>query len=331
MATLKDIAKITGVSVPTVSKVLNNKSQKCASPETQNRIWQAVHDLGYTPNMHAKKLASFSNVQTVRNLIAICMCEEKDFFSVRFYDTVRRNLEMAIFENKYIPYTCGLETVFRKESPLQEQQIAAVILVGEPSSRTIANLSKITTNILVLSLEDGMIGCDKVFCSFQKAVKEAISTAFRRNSRKIFYIGPEASTAITLCEKYPEKANVHVIHSDNTVSGGYVAGLQIRELLSERDCIICEGREIAIGIQKSIQKEERLKSKAEFLILDDRCNTVEPFSDGGLIMDLGDEECVNLGLQLLMDRIRRQHIIPAVYEVDNYIYVMEADGKEWQI
>ena len=114
MVTLKDIARLVGVSVPTVSKVLNNKSQKCASPETQNRIWQAVHDLGYTPNVHAKKLASISGIQTMKNIVAIYLWEDQPPFLANFYQAIRKKLEVALLSNKYIPYTCDLDVIFKK-------------------------------------------------------------------------------------------------------------------------------------------------------------------------------------------------------------------------
>ena len=47
--TLKEIAKEAGVSVSTVSRVINNNS-KAASKEVQDRIWEIVRRTGYTPN-----------------------------------------------------------------------------------------------------------------------------------------------------------------------------------------------------------------------------------------------------------------------------------------
>ena len=56
--TLADVAARAGVSVPTVSKVLNGRANCWASEETRERIRQAVADLGYRPNLAARGLAS---------------------------------------------------------------------------------------------------------------------------------------------------------------------------------------------------------------------------------------------------------------------------------
>ncbi len=52
--TLKDVATKAGVSYQTVSKVLNGQVQ--VTGETESRIWQAVADLDYRPNISARNL-----------------------------------------------------------------------------------------------------------------------------------------------------------------------------------------------------------------------------------------------------------------------------------
>ena len=48
---IKEIAEKAGVSVATVSRVLNNPNYKCSSPEVRDRIWKAAIALNYTPNL----------------------------------------------------------------------------------------------------------------------------------------------------------------------------------------------------------------------------------------------------------------------------------------
>lgn len=52
--TLKDVAARVGVSPMTVSKMLNGKGG--VSKETSKRIWKAIRELSYTPNLVAKSL-----------------------------------------------------------------------------------------------------------------------------------------------------------------------------------------------------------------------------------------------------------------------------------
>jgi DNA-binding LacI/PurR family transcriptional regulator len=55
MPTIKDVAKAAGVSIATVSHVINNK-QGFYSEETRQQVLAAVAEVGYTPNITARSL-----------------------------------------------------------------------------------------------------------------------------------------------------------------------------------------------------------------------------------------------------------------------------------
>lgn len=49
--TIHDIAKEAGVSVATVSYVINNKQGQTISEETKNKIWHVINMLNYKPSI----------------------------------------------------------------------------------------------------------------------------------------------------------------------------------------------------------------------------------------------------------------------------------------
>ena len=53
--TIKEVAKIAGVSTQTVSRVLNNRPD--VSDHTRRRIQQIIDDVGYSPNVYARNLS----------------------------------------------------------------------------------------------------------------------------------------------------------------------------------------------------------------------------------------------------------------------------------
>jgi DNA-binding LacI/PurR family transcriptional regulator len=57
MPTIKDVAREAGVSIATVSYVLNNKTD-AVSEDTRQHVWDAVARIGYTPNVTARNLRS---------------------------------------------------------------------------------------------------------------------------------------------------------------------------------------------------------------------------------------------------------------------------------
>ena len=54
--TMQDIAKLAGVSIATVSHVINNKGG--VGDATRNKIRLLINSVGYEPNIYARKLAS---------------------------------------------------------------------------------------------------------------------------------------------------------------------------------------------------------------------------------------------------------------------------------
>lgn len=65
--TLKEIAQEAGVSISTVSRVINNTGTNAASTEVRERIWEIVRRTGYTPNSAAQNLKLGQNGLSAKN------------------------------------------------------------------------------------------------------------------------------------------------------------------------------------------------------------------------------------------------------------------------
>ena len=96
--TIQDVAKTAGVSVSTVSRVLNGKVDVASS--TQARILSVIDDLGYTTNLAARSMRSFK-----KNLVGLIMPDIAYPFAVE----VMRGVNQAIAESEFdlLVYTTG--------------------------------------------------------------------------------------------------------------------------------------------------------------------------------------------------------------------------------
>ena len=68
--TIKDVAKAAGVSIATVSRVINGRNDSSFPSETRKHVWNVAHQMGYEPNQQARRLRSgISLPRTRTNLI----------------------------------------------------------------------------------------------------------------------------------------------------------------------------------------------------------------------------------------------------------------------
>ncbi|ADO47812.1 HTH-type transcriptional regulator GalS [[Enterobacter] lignolyticus] len=92
MITIRDVARQAGVSVATVSRVLNDSP--LVSPETRETVMKAVSALGYRPNANAQALAT-----QVSDTIGVVVMDVSDAFFgalVKAVDTVAQQFQKNV-------------------------------------------------------------------------------------------------------------------------------------------------------------------------------------------------------------------------------------------
>ena len=98
MITIRDVARQAGVSVATVSRVLNNSP--LVSPETRDAVMRAVSELGYRPNANAQALATQAS-----DTIGVVVMDVSDAFFgalVKAVDMVaQQNQKYLLIGNSY--------------------------------------------------------------------------------------------------------------------------------------------------------------------------------------------------------------------------------------
>lgn len=101
---IKDIAEISGVSVATVSRVINNNGR--FSEKTRQKVLKAIEETGYKMNYNAKSLRmnkSFS--------IGILVPDIRNFF----FSSVVQKIEEILFEKGYSTIICNTARNEKKE------------------------------------------------------------------------------------------------------------------------------------------------------------------------------------------------------------------------
>ena len=90
VVTILDVAKAAGVSVSTVSRVLNSKVD--VASETQDRILEVIDKLGYTSNLAARSMRSRK-----KNLIGLVVPDIGFPYSIDIMKGINRAIAKSIF------------------------------------------------------------------------------------------------------------------------------------------------------------------------------------------------------------------------------------------
>lgn len=126
MSSIRDVAKLAGVSTATVSRVLNNDHTYKMTDETRNKVWQAVSDAGYKTK--ARKTGAPSSIVVPANHSVGCiMSVTKDKYRDPYFMSIFAGVEQRLAEKGYV--LAFLKTYFE----LQEKEILRQTFENPPN------------------------------------------------------------------------------------------------------------------------------------------------------------------------------------------------------
>ena len=182
---IKDIALLAGVSTATVSHVINKT--RFVTDETRRKVLTVIEDAGYTPNIHARNLASGQS-RTLGLIIS-------DITNPFFPDLVKSIQEKAL-ELGYDVIVLNTNYEPERDVPyvqrLLELQVRGVmILTTEMDLSVIERLS--SRRIAVAFLDIGTVGphTSNIRVDYENGVHEAVEHLLALGHRQIAFIsGP---------------------------------------------------------------------------------------------------------------------------------------------
>jgi LacI family transcriptional regulator len=123
MTTIREVAEIAGVSYATVSHVINNT--RVVSPETRQRVMDAMAELNYRPNALARSLR-----QGKTNTLGLVLPDSAN----PFFAEISRSIEDEAFNKGYSVFLCNTELDTQRElfyvDVLSKKQVDGIIFVA---------------------------------------------------------------------------------------------------------------------------------------------------------------------------------------------------------
>jgi len=243
VVTIRDVAKKAGVSVTTVSRVLNN-SDHPVNTETRAKIEAAIKELGYYPNAWARHLI------TGRTSIIGLMVPD---ITNPYYYGIARGAEAAAHELGYATIMGNTDRVAKKAyrylELLREKRVEGIIIAGGGSINLPPQLfvDKSGPTKIVLIGRHG-VNFPSIRVDNVKAAREATDYLLRLGHQRIAIItGMQTSTtSIDRLEGYRkalEEAGInprpeYVVEGDFTAKSGYEGANRLLSLSDPPTAIV---------------------------------------------------------------------------------------------
>lgn len=255
---MKDVAKRAGVSLSTVSFVLNKKRGTAISAQTAQRVWDAARELNYRVNVHARRLAGGQS-----NVIGLIISEMANPF---FTDVIRgfeaaaaqRGLELLLCNTEY-----QLERMDAAVNKMLSEGVRGVAIMtstfGEEQCKAFA---KRRVPVVLLSVGPDSPRARRIELDFASGMFQAIDhlvslghSSFAVISGPI-RIGSAATTrdAFISCLNQRGLKPTCVLETDYRAEGGMSA---IRSLIQQGSLpgvLLCGNDLIALGALSALQE-----------------------------------------------------------------------------
>ncbi len=337
---LKKIAKLSGTSVSTVSRVLHQPGHTCNQPGLAEKIWQIAEELNYLPNGFAQALRMGAKEEpspfTADVFLTRFESMDTDPFFQELFQHIKEellckncllgdllypdNFMMPINENSIpgmVPYKSS-ENI-RRETPvispalISRKDNTGLVILGKCPESLIPALRKRYACIVGIDRNPTDYLYDEVFCDSSAAAMKAVEYLISLGHRHIAYIGDCNFESryigyyqALLAHKIP--LNYQNIHpSRQTLQEGYDIMCSIlRSGVSFPSAIFCANDTTAIGVLKALKLHKKRGYMPSVISIDNIADS-EKTSPMLTTIDIPKKEMAHLALSLLWDRKEHGH------------------------
>ncbi len=210
-----DIAAQAGVSIATVSRVLNGKGN--VSEQTKDRVMQVIDKLAYTPNAFARGLG----LNTMKMVGIICS-DVSDIYYATAVSTVERELRRNGYDSLLCCTGDQLENKRKCLELLISKRVDAVVLVGskfkekDDNSHILAAAQSVPCVMINDCLDAPNIY--GIVCDDFNATREVVSNLILQGLRKIVYLyDADTYSGVRKLSGYKAAFDRHGLTPDNRV------------------------------------------------------------------------------------------------------------------
>lgn len=304
---LKEIAKRVGTTPSTVSRVLNNAYQSCASQELKDKIWSVARELNYVPNASARNLKKGADNLSTPSLHISVLFTRTDMTQLDpFFLELCRHIESDLFSRQ-----CIIDQISKADVVTIKKAATSngIILLGRCSEELLRQLKTANRNLVGIWRNPTNFDIDEIVCDGKKAATLAMEHLLSLGHSQIGYLGDCSyeSRYVGYCDtlithhlpiNYP-----CIIPTHQTEDEGYIG---MKKLLKEPNvtACLCANDATAIGALKALQEQ---KSRKLSLISIDNIEDAQSTTPLLTTVNIPRLDMAHMAINVLLDRIQRKH------------------------
>lgn len=273
MATIREVAKKAGVSITTVSRILNNDESFEVTAFTKEKVLKAVKQLNYVKKRNKSKISQ-SNISIIKCFDEKIESDDPYFVSLKI--NLENNLKKIFSKIKFF----NLDDI-KKMIKLNEISIFsfadAIIFIGEIDKEKLKFFKEFNKNIICVDMYDTDNFIDYIKFDTRNSVEIVLNYILKLNHKKIgLLVGRNrvVKDLIDFREKYFKEIMLkeglykeeYVKIGDFSTESGYVMMKELLELKDRPTAIFCGNDSIAMGAYEAI-RENKLKIPEDISII----------------------------------------------------------------
>ncbi|ROR27413.1 LacI family transcriptional regulator [Mobilisporobacter senegalensis] len=266
--TIRDVAKHAGVSVASVSYALNGKDK--LSPETKQRIMEAIEELEYEPSLTARCL---SNGDSKLIGVTLPITEKGDIPGVLlnnpFFGEFISGVEYVIRKEGYDILFSGVETDRQYKDWIQRRRLDGIIMLGVYPHSLLKEIKNLDIPIaLTDAYEDYTKDFHRVMVEDKLGGYLATKHLIEMGHTEIAFVTGSLKKSPLNNQRYLgylqalEEADLEVkeeyfIEEHVNFEGGYKAGIELLKRKIKATAIFAIADIMAIGLMKAFRENNK--------------------------------------------------------------------------
>lgn len=342
---MKKISELAGVSISTVSRVLNHPDYKCAAPEIRDKIFQAARQLNYVPNEAARNLKKGTGQQDRIYYIGVLMTQGEKQGLDPFFSELLHMIEGEIHRNMCLLSAVWYDAAFSRHTKPEildqtldtmfsglTQKLDGCIIIGRCDREAIQKLKQYCKNIISVNRNSTNYQVDEVLCDGRKIAELAVEHLIGLGHRDIGYVGACRDEARfrgyqQTLEKYQIPVQAEFIWEAEARED---EGVRLMEEMLRSSyvptAIYCANDIIAVGMLKYLNKVKNRYYSPSIISSDDieEAQYTPPMLT---TVHLPVKEMARYTLQMLIDRMNGGHKSVLRMEIECALVVRESCSR----